>query len=252
MTIIKHPQEMQQMAKELGKKKSIGFVPTMGGLHQGHFALIEQAKKDNDICVVSIFLNPTQFDNKEDLATYPAFLQDDIKALKDLSVSILFAPQFSEIYPDNYQYKVSENSFSQELCGAHRPGHFYGVLTVVLKLLNIIKPHRAYFGEKDYQQLQLIQGMVKAFFLETQIVSSPTIRDEKGLALSSRNKKLSPEGLKKARYFASELKTNKSLSELKESLNKKGIQVDYLEEKKQRRFAAVNIENVRLIDNVPI
>ena len=161
-------------------------------------------------------------------------------------------PEYKDIYPDNYEYKVIESNFSKILCGKFRPGHFDGVLTVVLKLLNLVKPNRAYFGEKDYQQLKLIEGMVKAFFIDTKIVSLPTVRTKDGLALSSRNIRLSEEQKIKAIEFPKSLASSLSNEKIKSHLRKKGFKVEYIEQIDNRRFGAVYLGNVRLIDNVKI
>lgn len=232
------------------KGKTIGFVPTMGALHEGHLTLMRQAKQENDIVVVSIFVNPTQFNNPEDLKKYPRTLEKDLELISNVGVDYLFSPEINDMYPDDYKYKVTENAFSKILCGAHRPGHFDGVLSVVMKLFNIVQPTKAYFGEKDYQQLKLIQGMVDSFFMSLEIVPVPIVRDEKGLALSSRNQRLSGEGLEKARKFAEILKQNKNLDSITENLKSENIEVEYLEEHFGRKFAAVHIEGVRLIDNI--
>lgn len=252
MKIFENPLELQAYLMDLKKEKSIGFVPTMGALHNGHLSLMERAKSENDICVVSIFINPTQFDNPTDLSTYPENIKKDIELLNTKSVDVLFKPTFSTIYPDNFNYELIEKSFSKQLCGAHRPGHFNGVLTIVMKLLQIVQADQAYFGEKDFQQLSLIQGMVEAFFITTKIIPCPIVRDEQGLALSSRNQKLSQDGIELAQKFAKTLKKPISLKEIEFELSKLGIEIDYLAEQKNRRFAAVKIENVRLIDNVPL
>jgi pantoate--beta-alanine ligase len=222
----------------------------MGALHEGHLTLMRKARAENDIVVASIFVNPTQFNNPDDLKKYPRTLDEDLKAISTAGVDYLFSPEINDMYPDDYKYKVTESSFSKILCGAHRPGHFDGVLSIVMKLFNIIKPTKAYFGEKDYQQLKLIQGMVESFFMSIEIVPVPTVRDEKGLALSSRNLRLSPEGILKAQNFANILKQNKSLAEIKSEMIKQNIEVEYLEEHFGRKFAAVHIEGVRLIDNI--
>ena len=232
------------------KGKTIGFVPTMGALHEGHLTLMRQAKRENDIVIVSIFVNPTQFNNPEDLKKYPRTIEQDLKMISSVGVDYLFNPEINEMYPDDYKYKMTENSFSKILCGAHRPGHFDGVLSVVMKLFNIVRPTKAYFGEKDYQQLKLIQGMVDSFFMNLEVVPVPIVRDEVGLALSSRNQRLSPEGIKKAQKFAQVLNQKKSTNEITEELKSQNIEVEYLEEHFGRKFAAVHIEGVRLIDNV--
>ncbi|MGQ9820127.1 MAG: pantoate--beta-alanine ligase [Candidatus Kapaibacteriales bacterium] len=232
--------------------KSVGFVPTMGALHDGHISLIRKSLKQNDITVVSIYVNPTQFNNLEDLKNYPKTYQQDIKILKALNVDYLFYPSYSEIYPDDFTYKIIETNFSKMLCGKFRPGHFEGVLTVVMKLFNIIKPDRAYFGEKDYQQLKLIEGMTKAFFLDTKIIPVPTVRTKEGLALSSRNMLLNPEQIKLAIEFPKLLSSGKSIRSIKNTLAKKGFRVEYIEKLNDRIFGAVYLGNVRLIDNVKI
>ena len=147
----------------LAERKSVGLVPTMGALHEGHLSLVRAAWKANDIVVVSIFVNPTQFNDPKDLKVYPNSLVKDIDSADAAGADFIFAPEKDAMYPDDYAYRVSENKLSKTLEGEHRPGHFDGVLTVVLKLLNIIRPTRAYFGEKDFQQLRLIEGMVEAF-----------------------------------------------------------------------------------------
>ena len=166
MKIIRTCREMQAYSHELKLKgENIGFVPTMGALHAGHLELVKRAKSENDVVVVSIFLNATQFHNQQDFEKYPRTLEKDSSLLFDMGVDVLFLPTHEELYPDDYKYRVQELDLSQELCGKYRPGHFEGVLTVVLKLLNLTQPTRAYFGEKDFQQLKLIEGMVSSFFL---------------------------------------------------------------------------------------
>lgn len=252
MNLINDPRIMQAELLNLRPKKTIGFVPTMGALHQGHLSLIKKAQLENDTCVVSLFVNPTQFNDKKDFDTYPSKMEDDVAVLKKMGVDYIFSPTFEDIYPDEYKYEVSEKDFSRSLCGKDRPGHFNGVLTVVMKLLHIVSPQRAYFGEKDYQQLKLIQGMVRAFFIPTEIIACPIIRDQKGLALSSRNKKLSEIGLSRARKFANILSTSKEHEEALSEIKKLGLDIDYLKDINGRRFAAVKLEDVRLIDNVPL
>jgi len=250
--IIKSIQEMIKYRKSLGSQASIGFVPTMGGLHDGHFTLIETSLSENEITIASIFLNPTQFNNPNDLKTYPSNMSEDFGSLEELGVDIVFTPSFDDIYPDGYHYKVSENDFSNELCGAHRPGHFDGVLSIVMKLFNITQPTRSYFGEKDFQQLKLIKGMVTAFFIDTTIVPIPTVREKDGLALSSRNRNLSDEARNLAPKIYGALVGSASAAEASEKISQLGFDVDYVVDKGERRFAAASIENVRLIDNVDI
>lgn len=238
-------------SKEL-KDKKIGFVPTMGALHKGHASLIERSVAENDCTVVSIFVNPTQFNNPEDLQNYPHALESDTELSRKLNVDFIFYPWYNDVYPDNFNYKVSENKFSKTLCGAHRPGHFDGVLTIVMKLLNIIEPSKAYFGEKDFQQYKLIDGMCKAFFMDVEIVACPTIREEDGLAMSSRNLLLSKDERTFAANFPRLLNSEKSSEQVKKELQKLGFAVDYIEETDGRRFGAVHVGKVRLIDNVEI
>ena len=236
----------------LDKNIQIGFVPTMGALHQGHAHLIRQAAHENNLCILSIFVNPTQFNNQEDLKKYPRTWEDDLKTAEANGANVVLSPYFEEIYPDNYSYKINENTFSKVLCGAHRPGHFDGVLSVVLKLLNIVRPKHAYFGEKDFQQLQLIKDMVAAFFLRTQIVPCKTIREADGLAMSSRNVRLTPEGRVKAPQIFKTVTKYHDFEEAKKYLQTYNIELEYLEEHFGRRFIAAYLEGVRLIDNVEI
>ncbi len=228
---------------------SIGFVPTMGALHAGHRSLLEQARAENDRVVLSIFVNPTQFDEPADLLGYPQTLEADLGLATGLADHVL-VPDTVEMYPDEYLYRVTESDLSWRLEGAHRPGHFDGVLTVVLKLLNLVRPHRAYFGEKDRQQLELVREMVQAFFLPVEIVPCPTVRDPDGLALSSRNRRLSPAGRERAAAFPRILREAASPSAAAEALDTAGFGVDYVEDRKGVRLAAVRLERVRLIDNV--
>jgi len=232
------------------KDREIGFVPTMGSLHKGHISLIKKSIAGNDITVVSIFVNATQFNDPEDLKKYPNNLDNDISILESLNVNYLFAPEHKLLYNDNYLYRIIETTFSKELCGAQREGHFEGVLTVVMKLLNIVNPHRAYFGEKDFQQYKLIKGMAEAFHMNIEIISSPTIREKDGLALSSRNLLLSGYDRKKAVKFPELLMSRQSDEEVNSQLEKKGFKVDYIKTLNGRRFGAVILGNVRLIDNV--
>ena len=252
MQIITSPLEMQKICLSHRPSKTVGFVPTMGALHSGHFELVKKCKRDNDVTIVSIFVNPTQFNNLEDFKKYPNTINEDSRQLESLGVDYLFHPTADSMYADQFNYSVTEKTLNSVLCGASRPGHFSGVLTVVLKLFLIINPTRTYFGKKDFQQYEIIRGMVTAFFIPTELVAIETIRDEAGLALSSRNQRLSTSGIKKARLFAQMLNTSSTISELKLNLEKNNIDVDYVEDLWGRRFAAVFIDNVRLIDNVKI
>jgi len=229
--------------------RSIGFVPTMGALHAGHRALLQRARTENERVVLSIFVNPTQFNDPTDLAKYPRTLDADL-ALADGLADDVLVPPAAELYPDQYSFRVTENMLSAELEGAHRPGHFDGVLTVVLKLLNLVQPHRAYFGEKDWQQLQLVRGMAATLFLPCEIVACPTVREPDGLAMSSRNRRLSPEGRARAGAFPKILRTAADAVAAAEMLRMAGFIVDYVEDRGPARLGAVSLENVRLIDHV--
>lgn len=249
MKIIKTAEELKEIRKSLEGKK-IGFVPTMGGLHAGHLSLVNRAKSENEVTIVSVYLNPTQFNDKKDLETYPANFEDDVALLEKARVDYMFTPTYPVMYPDDYKYKVIETDFSKTLCGAKRPGHFDGVLTVVMKLFNLVRPTNAYFGEKDYQQYQLLKGMIEAFFLDINIVPCPIVREESGLALSSRNRKLSPAGLALAPEFHKILADSDTIENKHKRLEQAGFKVDYITEVKGRLYAAVFLEDVRLIDNV--
>jgi pantoate--beta-alanine ligase len=243
---------VQEVYSALGTKKNIGFVPTMGALHEGHLSLVARSKKDCDFTVVSIFLNPTQFDNPNDLNKYPSDIEGDLKSLKAAGVDLVWTPQFEELYPDKFCYKVTEVENSRDLCGASRPGHFDGVLSVVMKLLNIVSPQKAFFGEKDFQQLELVKGMVNAFFMKVEIVPCPTVRESSGLAMSSRNKRLTPEQKAIAPQFFKILNESDSAENAISDLISNGFEVDYVKDKSGRRYGAVKLGEVRLIDNVAI
>ncbi|MEO5667712.1 MAG: pantoate--beta-alanine ligase [Bdellovibrionota bacterium] len=229
---------------------SVGFVPTMGALHVGHASLVERARAENGTVIVSVFVNPTQFNDPQDLERYPRTREADIILLEKSGADIVWFPRYDEIYADKYRYQIHENELSLVLCGKSRPGHFTGMLTVVLKLLQIVRATKTYFGEKDYQQLELVRGLATTFFVATEIVGCAISRDDQGLALSSRNARLGPAGLETARAFAKELAvTSRSLEDLRISLAKLPLEIDYLEDRSGRRYAAIFVEGVRLIDN---
>ncbi|MCX7913530.1 MAG: pantoate--beta-alanine ligase [Thermodesulfovibrionales bacterium] len=175
------------------QRKSIGFVPTMGALHKGHLSLFRRARDENDIVVASIFVNPIQFGPNEDYDRYPRDIEGDIAKLERESVDVLFLPDVKSIYPATFKTFVYVTDLSDKLCGAFRPNHFRGVTTVVNKLFNVVKPHKAYFGQKDYQQYLIIKRMVEDLNIDIEIILCPTIREEDGLAMSSRNSYLSSE-----------------------------------------------------------
>lgn len=262
--VIRTPSAMQALRKSLAKQTktngepiSIGFVPTMGALHKGHATLLQRARKENDIVILSIFVNPTQFNNPDDLDKYPQTWNADLELAKATNIDYVFYPDFKSMYPDDYHYKVIETDFSKELCGKDRPGHFDGVLSVVTKLLNLVKADYAYFGEKDFQQLQLIKGMCEAFFIDTTIVPVPTVREQDGLAMSSRNVRLSEESRVKAPKIFQIISQAESTQQAHAMLEDLGFIVDYVVDKYGRRFVAVKTpaidgSEVRLIDNVQI
>lgn len=206
MKIIEDIQQMQNISISLSKEgKKIGFVPTMGYLHDGHVSLIKRARQENDIVVVSIFVNPIQFGKNEDFDKYPRDLERDSKICKENGVDYIFYPSYTQMYPEGYRTYVEVEGLSDILCGAFRPGHFRGVTTVVLKLFNIVRPDNAYFGKKDYQQFKIIQQMVKDLNLTVNVVGCPTVREPDGLAMSSRNKYLSDKERESAVYISKAL-----------------------------------------------
>jgi len=229
--------------------KTIGFVPTMGALHAGHLALLDQARRENDVVVLSVFVNPAQFDDPNDLNRYPRDLAADLALVGD-RIDWTLAPPAAEMYPDGYRYRVTEKILSLRWEGVHRPGHFDGVLTVVLKLLNLVQANRAYFGEKDWQQLGLVRGMAHALFLPTVIVPCPVVRADDGLALSSRNRRLSPEARAKAAFFPKILRSARDPVAAEAQLRTAGFVVDYVADEGEGRVGAVRCDGLRLIDYV--
>ncbi|MEN2986249.1 MAG: pantoate--beta-alanine ligase [Thermodesulfovibrionaceae bacterium] len=188
MEIVRVPKIMSLITKELQiKGKSIGFVPTMGALHEGHLSLVRRARNENDVVVVSIFVNPIQFAEGEDYEKYPRDLEGDKQKLEKLEVNYLFYPDVQNLYPEGYSTYVTVEKLSDKLCGRFRSGHFRGVATIVCKLFNIVRPTRAYFGQKDYQQTLIIKRMVEDLDFDVDIIICPTVRELDGLAMSSRN-----------------------------------------------------------------
>lgn len=251
MRILEQAQQWKEIVRQgrpAGRK--LGFVPTMGAIHEGHLSLIECSRREQDLTAVSIFVNPAQFNDPGDLETYPRRLEEDIEKLTQAGVDYLFVPKYEELYPDDYAYRISEESFSLMLCGANRPGHFTGVLTVVMKLLLLTGADAAYFGEKDWQQYQLVRGMAGAFFLDTQIVGCPIVREPSGLALSSRNQLLDERQRAVAPHLYRVLSTCRDLRAAEEELTELGFTVEYLTEYRGRRLAAAYLGEVRLLDNV--
>jgi pantoate--beta-alanine ligase len=232
--------------------RAIGFVPTMGALHRGHAALVERCRRENEIAVVSIFVNPSQFNDPADLKRYPRTLDGDLALLKSLGVDDVLLPSASEMYPNGYRFRVAPGGADRVLEGVYRPGFLEGVSTIVLKLLCLVRADRAYFGEKDFQQLRIVTELAKEFFLDTEIVPCPTVREHSGLAMSSRNALLSPEGRARAAHLYRVLTTSPGTAEAHGALEAQGFRVDYVAELWGRRLAAAYLDGVRLIDNVPL
>ena len=278
MKIIKSVSDMSAEAARLREEgKRISFVPTMGNLHEGHLSLMRMANPLGDVLVISIFVNPLQFEPGSDFDAYPRTFQDDLEKCEAVGVDIVFAPTEPDLYPEGFQTTVEVTEVSKGLCGDFRPGHFKGVATVVLKLFNIVKPHVAVFGEKDFQQLCVIRRMVKDLNLDVEIVGHPTVREPDGLAMSSRNQYLSPKErrhatllyqlLKRAReqFQRGEKRAQRLIADVQNGLSRDPlISVEYVSirdretlkplEKTVDRPAvmalAVHIGKTRLIDNI--
>jgi len=194
MEVFKTVKSLQDSLSGIWESKSLGLVPTMGALHEGHLSIVKRAKSECDLCLATIFVNPTQFDKKEDLDNYPNTLEEDLKALEESGCDYVFTPSPEEVYPKNLvSDKFEFDGLDHVMEGKFRPGHFDGVATIVKKLFEIIKPDKAYFGEKDFQQLQIIKKMVEQEHLPIDIVPCPTFREPDGLAMSSRNLRLTQE-----------------------------------------------------------
>lgn len=231
---------------------SIGFVPTMGALHAGHASLVERCRRENDVVVASIFVNPTQFNDPADLKRYPRTLDGDLRMLQTLGADEVILPAADDLYPRDYRFRLEAPTLTAIMEGTHRPGYLEGVMTVVLKLLNLVRADRAYFGEKDYQQLRVIAEMTAEFFIPTGIVGCATVREASGLAESSRNALLTAAGRERAARLFEILTTAPDPGHARGRLQSEGFTVDYVEEHWGRRFAAVFLDGVRLIDNVPV
>lgn len=282
MKIFNH---IQDLKKELSTQKiqglKVGLVPTMGAIHGGHLALIEQIKQDCDIVVVSIFVNQKQFDNQQDYNNYPSNIEGDVQKLKDAQVDILFNPKVEEIYNDNFLTTVSVKKLTNNLCGKSRAGHFNGVALIVTKLLNIVQPDVTIFGEKDFQQLQIIRKLVSDLNINTKIISGKIIRESSGLAMSSRNSRLSKKSLEAAPQIyqilcqtrdkiinSKNVNLEEILTETRGNISNTNLGVvDYLEvcdeeslqpiinynsQIKSRIFIAIYLDQIRLIDNVEL
>ncbi|MGA2915962.1 MAG: pantoate--beta-alanine ligase [Sedimentisphaerales bacterium] len=276
MEIVKTIEKARKIiAKAKSAGREIGFVPTMGALHEGHFSLIKAAKKQTDFVVVSIFVNPTQFGPGEDLAKYPRPFKKDVNACKKLGVNIIFAPTVKQMYPEENITWVNVEKLSEPLCGKSRPGHFRGVATVCSKLFNIVQPDIAFFGQKDAQQAIIVQRTVSDLNMPLKIVVCPTIREQDGLAMSSRNAHLKPKerkdaallyaALEEAEFFikAGKRESKMLISEMKKVLKiSRQIKIDYVKIVDAKMLeevgrvqgevliaVAVKIGSTRLIDN---
>ena len=277
MQIFHSPTSFQIARKAVDQQRSIGLVPTMGALHEGHASLVRRAVAENDMTIATIFVNPTQFGPNEDFSRYPRTLEADCALLESLGVDMVFVPEAKDIYPEKSYISFSITELDQKLCGASRPGHFNGVLQVVSILFHITQPTRAYFGEKDYQQLLLIRRMVQELHFPIEIVGCPIVREADGLALSSRNRYLSDEERGQALFLyntliaiknrKTELKTIEAVQEfIQQSLNDYPIvRLDYAKvlhahnlvsiselspENHPRAFIAAFLGKTRLIDNM--
>ena len=254
MKVFSDLEQWRDWRRGLGDE-GLGFVPTMGALHAGHQSLLQRCVAENSKTALSIYLNATQFNDPKDLAAYPATLDADLQMAEQAGVDAVLLPTYGQIYPDDFSFQLDETRFSKGLCGADRPGHFTGVLTVVMKLLNIVSPDKAYFGLKDYQQFRLIQDMSAAFFLPVQIVGCDTVREADGLAMSSRNQLLDECARAKAGQFNKILHNAPSDDAAVAQLQALGARVDYVETHAGRRFGAIVLPSgggeVRLIDNCP-
>ncbi len=280
MLIINAKKKLKSHLTTLDSRNTLGLVPTMGALHQGHISLIKKAFNENNRLIVSIFVNPTQFNNQDDLIKYPKTLEADIELLKTISDDIVvFAPTVEEMYGDNVKSKAYDfNGLDKVMEGAYREDHFEGVATIVEALLTLIKPNNAYFGEKDFQQLQIIKSIVSTQNIPVNIIGCPIVREPHGLAMSSRNERLSPVMRKEAGIIYETLKSAKNKFGI-ESANiiiewvsgvfekSENLELEYFEisesdtlkpidkknkQKKYRAFIAVYAENVRLIDNIAL
>nr|WP_319572874.1 pantoate--beta-alanine ligase [uncultured Draconibacterium sp.] len=276
MKLVSTIQELQTEIQRLAGGKTVGFVPTMGALHQGHISLVKQAVSETPVVVVSIFVNPTQFNDPNDLEHYPRTLENDMKLLEPTGCSIVFAPSAKEVYPEPDKRKFNFGKLEEIMEGKHRPGHFNGVAQVVSRLFDIVKPTKAYFGLKDFQQLAIVKNMVKQLQLPVEIVPCAIIREESGLAMSSRNELLTEEQRKNAAvisetlFKAKELKGQKSVQEIADwvtkTINKNPfLDVEYFEIVDDEQLQPVNnwdeksikvgcvavfCGKIRLIDNI--
>lgn len=280
MVLIRTKKELASLLSSFSKTKGLGLVPTMGALHKGHMSLVKSAISENENVIVSIFVNPTQFDNTEDLEKYPQTLEADIALLKEVSDTIcVFSPTVEEIYSDNVKTKTYDFlGLDKVMEGAFRDDHFDGVGTIVEALLNLVKPDKAYFGEKDFQQLQIIKKLVSIQKIPVEIIGCPIVREASGLAMSSRNERLSKTMRKEAAFINKTLKSAKNKFGTESAQNvldwvefqfneHPELDLEYItiadvdtltpiqrknKNIKYRAFVAVYTENIRLIDNIAL
>ena len=280
MEILKDKESLRNICQKITQSKAkLSLVPTMGMLHAGHLSLIDAAFKHSPNVLVSIFINPKQFNNQSDFEQYPSDIEHDLNLLKKKGVGYVYMPKKADFYRDNFAFDIKINHLADSLCGVTRPGHMNGVCVVLLKLLNLIRPDFAFFGEKDYQQLQIIKNLALDFDLDTQIIGCKTAREASGLAMSSRNKRLSEYNLKQIApilyesllYLKNKILNNEPtlhsqlIEDTKAQLLNQGFsKIDYLEIlnsnltkydpniKDARIFIAAWLEDVRLIDNLSL
>lgn len=247
MEIINRRQRMASLARKLRREnKTIGFVPTMGALHEGHFSLVQQARQMSDVVIVSIFVNPTQFNEQTDFDKYPRDLTSDAALLTEYQVDYIFAPETSEIYNDNFSTFVYVEGLTETLEGASRPGHFRGVATVVTILFNTIRPDFAFFGQKDAQQVAVIKRLTRDLGFDTEIIVAPIVREESGLAMSSRNARLSDEERQKASIIYKALRAAKSAAQAGE---RNAAQLAEIVREKIESEPLSQIDYIAVVDN---
>ena len=230
----------------------IGLVPTMGYLHQGHGALLQSARADNKTVIMTLFVNPAQFNESNDFQSYPRDEVRDLALAKNQGADAVWLPEVEAIYPKGDSFSLIEHQHNLRMEGLYRPGHFHGVATVILKLCQLVKPQRIYMGEKDYQQLQLVEDLARCFFLPIHVVGVPTQREVSGLAMSSRNARLTDSQKDQAAAIYQAITFQPTSEKAKHHLLDQGFDVDYVEDYQGRRFVAAWLGGVRLIDNVAI
>ncbi|MGQ1891754.1 pantoate--beta-alanine ligase [Thermophagus sp. OGC60D27] len=253
MDIVKTRKDLDERLSALrNASKSVGFVPTMGALHEGHLSLIRQARRESDIVVVSVFVNPTQFNDRKDLERYPRNLDEDIALLNTVSCDLLFAPSVEEVYPEPDTREFDFGQLDKVMEGAHRPGHFNGVAQVICRLFDMIGPDKAFFGQKDFQQLVIVRDLVRQLGLGTEIVACPIVREPDGLAMSSRNRLLTEKQRKSAPLIAQTLLESCNFVEnntVRETIDLVKGMVDKSDDFKLEYFQIVDGNTLQPVDN---